>query len=294
MRDIQKVLVIGATGMLGNPVTRALVREGYSVRALVRGRRALLPDAVEQVEGDLFDSTALARAFAGRDAVYLNLAIQPSQTEHDRLAEREGLAAILAAARLAQVARVVSISPLVKAYQGTHGFDWWVFRVKQAAEAAIMASGLPYTMFRASSFFENLEAGMRRGDNISVAGDALYPQWYLSAREYGQMVAEALRRPGSAGRVYVAQGPEALTPRELAERYVAARRPTPLKVQRVPLGMLTFVGTFSRPVRFAAKLLSAMNRYHERFEAQTTWAELGPATTTVETYARARAATVAR
>lgn len=289
MREIEKVLVIGGAGMLGTPVTRALVQAGLSVRALVRRRSAQLPGAVEQVEGDLFDATALARAFAGQDAVYLNLAIQPTESESDRLTEREGLTAILAAARVAQVARVVAISPLVKAYQGTGDFDWWVFRVKQAAESAIMASGLPYTIFRASSFFENLEGGMRRGDNISVAGDALYPQWYLSADDYGRMVAEAMRRPDSAGRVYVAQGPEAMTPHELAERYVAARAPARLKVQKVPLGILSFVGTFSRPIGFTAKLLGAMNRYHERFEAQATWAELGRPTTTVEAFARAQA-----
>lgn len=286
MNPIRKVLVIGATGMLGLPVTRALVAAGFEVSALVRGDGKGLPAGVRAVRGDVFDAASVSAALAGQDAVYLNLAIQPAERESDRLTEREGLGVILDAARAAGTRRVVALSPLAKDMEGRDGFSWWVFREKQRAEKAIVESGIAYTVFRASSFFENLRGGMRRGGAINVAGEALHPMWYLAGDDYGRMVAKALALPASENRVYVAQGPEALRPDALARRFIAAYTKEPLALKAAPLWILKAVGWFSRPMAFTATLLDALNRYPETFLAQSTWDELGRPETTVEDYAR--------
>ncbi len=286
MSTLQKILVVGGTGMLGLPVTRALVAAGYDVSALVRSASARLPEGVRALVGDVFDAASVTAALAGQDALYLNLAIQPSERESDRLTEREGLAVLLGAARAAKLQRVAALTPLVKAMEGRDGFAWWVFREKQKAEQAILDSGVPYTLFRASTFYENLSGGMRRGNAINLAGKARHPMWYLAGDDYGRMVARALALPTSANKVYVAQGPEALLPAQIAARFVAAYPKEPLKVQAAPLAALQVAGWFSRPMRFVAKQLDAMNRYPEQFAAQSTWDELGAPTLTVEQYAR--------
>ena len=64
----RRVLVTGATGLLGSHVTERLTVEGNDVRALVRlGSRTDFLDAlgVEIVRGDLTDATACASAVAG-------------------------------------------------------------------------------------------------------------------------------------------------------------------------------------------------------------------------------------
>lgn len=54
-------LVTGATGFIGGKLVRALQREGYAVRALVRdARRAAGLDGVELFEGDLLEPDSLA------------------------------------------------------------------------------------------------------------------------------------------------------------------------------------------------------------------------------------------
>jgi uncharacterized protein YbjT (DUF2867 family) len=285
MQAIKKVLVVGGTGMLGLPVTRALVAAGFEVSALVRGDAARLPKGVRAVTGDVFDPGSVSAALDGQDAMYLNLAIQPTERETDRLTEREGLRVLLDAAIAKKLRRVVALSPLVKDMEGRDGFSWWVFREKQNAERAIMESGVPYTVFRASSFFENLRGGMRRGSAINVAGKAIHPMWFLGGDDYGRMVARALALPSSENRVYYAQGPEALRPDELAKRFIAATTKEQLKLQAAPIGILKLVGWFSRPMGFTATLLDAMNRYPESFEAQATWDELGAPRTSVEDFA---------
>ena len=68
-----KTVITGATGLLGGNLAVELARQGHEVRATRRGksRAAHLADVpIEWVEGDLGDEDALARAFAGADAVF--------------------------------------------------------------------------------------------------------------------------------------------------------------------------------------------------------------------------------
>jgi dihydroflavonol-4-reductase len=68
-----KALVTGATGFVGAAVARALIKEGWEVRALARrgsDRRNVQQLKLEVVEGDLHDSTSLDRAVAGCEAVF--------------------------------------------------------------------------------------------------------------------------------------------------------------------------------------------------------------------------------
>lgn len=284
--ELRKILVIGGTGMIGLPVTRALATEGFEVTALVHGKGDGLPQGVRAVRGSILDAAEVERAMAGQQAVYLNVSTRPSDREKDRLPEREGVQIALDAAKKAGVRRVLLLTALMKDYQGTAGFDWWVLRVKQEAERAVRESGVPFTIFQASSFFENLETSMRQGSKINVAGTSKHAMWYVAAADYARMVVAALRSPTSNGRTYVVQGPEALRADEVAARYVKAHKKEALSVAKAPLGLLKFLGLFSRDIAFASRIIEALNEYPERFGAESTWAELGKPTTTVETFAQ--------
>lgn len=67
-----KILVTGATGLLGNNVVRHLLDKGHAVRVLVRGNsddRPLTDLDVEIVPGDIRDLDAVANAVADTNAV---------------------------------------------------------------------------------------------------------------------------------------------------------------------------------------------------------------------------------
>jgi len=63
----RRVLVTGASGLLGQHLVRQLLESGYRVRALVRPRRqeAILPDGVELVTGDIRSAIDVSTAVAG-------------------------------------------------------------------------------------------------------------------------------------------------------------------------------------------------------------------------------------
>ena len=77
----KRVLVTGAGGFIGSHLTEELVRQGHSVRVLVRyngrddrGSLADLPaeiqSAIEVDRGDLKDPGAVRKAVAGREWVF--------------------------------------------------------------------------------------------------------------------------------------------------------------------------------------------------------------------------------
>jgi dihydroflavonol-4-reductase len=111
-----KALVTGATGFVGSAVARALLHEGWQVRALARkgsDRRNLQGLMLEVVEGDLTDSGSLDEAVAGCDALFhvaADYRLGAPDPEHLYKTNVEGTRNILGACRKGGVARVVYTS----------------------------------------------------------------------------------------------------------------------------------------------------------------------------------------
>jgi dihydroflavonol-4-reductase len=114
-----KVLVTGATGVVGSNLVRALIAAGHKVRVLARPSsdlRSLRGLPIELVEGDVLAADTLAPAVKGRSVVYHAAAVFSywgmSPAQQTELAER-GTRNVLVAAHGARVARVVVTSSSV-------------------------------------------------------------------------------------------------------------------------------------------------------------------------------------
>ena len=111
-----RILVSGATGVLGRPVVRRLVASGHTVRGLSRSaaNAALLRQlGAEPIAADLFDVVSLRAALQDCDAVlHLATKIPPTSragrlsawAENDRI-RREGTRALVTAALASQTVR---------------------------------------------------------------------------------------------------------------------------------------------------------------------------------------------
>lgn len=279
---IERIAMIGATGTLGRPVAGALMDAGYQVTAVTRHpAKAAALGVTSVAEGDVFDAASLRSAFAGADAVYINLSISPDEKPTDRHAETHGLRNIIEAAKANRVRRLAMVSSLVKDYQGHDGFDWWAFDVKHQAVRLLRESGIPSTVFRPSSFFENFLPHGRSGNRILLPGKSKHPMWFIAGSDYGKQVARSFAIEGDEHRSFPVQGPEPFTYGEAARVFAENYPHQQLEVKHPPMLLLYALGLFSRKYDYAAKIVEALNEYPERFISQETWDELGKPTTTL-------------
>ncbi len=282
---MKKVLVIGSTGLLGKPTTQQLIRYGHDVSLLARNpekTRKLFPHNSLEL-GDVFDQESLESAFEGKDIIYCNLSVAQGSRNKDLQPEREGIQNILAAAKKTKAKRIAYLSSLIQNYQGMNGFDWWAFRIKKDAIKAIKLSEIPYTIFYPSTFMETF-LNLIRGKNLFLVSGSVASMWLIAAEDYGRQVAMALELPGDQ-QEYVVQGLEPFTWDEAARTIIENYPRKKLRIRVAPIGLVKFLGNFNHKIRYGTNILTALNHYPEKFESESTWAQLGKPTITLKAFA---------
>lgn len=285
---MKKVLVIGATGMLGEPVTRELLAYGYPVTVFTTN-----PDKAKQkfggvaaVQGNLNDLDSLRRAMQGQDAVYLNLSITSKDKPGQWNAENGGMENAVKVAKELSTPRLVYLSSLLMNYQPPGRPRWWVFEEKQAAAKKLKTSGVPYFIFYPSSFMDTLASMALRDKRLAVAGESKVPMYFIAASDYGKMVAKALEQNTPTSREYVVQGRQAYTMdqavKTFAENYPKAKLP----VMKLPFAAMRVLALFNPEARFGVGFMEALNNSPEPFQGTDTWRELGEPKQTLENFAR--------
>lgn len=272
---MKKIAVIGASGMLGWPVAKALADAGFEVTALIRSSKNIKPyPNLNWVEGDLRNPESLQKLLTGKDAVHLNLSVKQTEKETDWHAEEQGLENVLQIAQAVNIKRVTYLSSLIMNYQGTNNFDWWVFRLKQKAVAQIKNSGLQAAIFYPSTFMETLVHQYKAGPFMLLAGESKHKQYFIAATDYAQQVVQSYKLSLTGTQDYVVQGPTAYTTDE-AVAIFKQNTSANLFTLRAPLGLIRFYGRFFQRMNYGFHILEALNNYPEKFEAKKTWQQLG-------------------
>lgn len=259
-------LVTGASGFIGQAVTRRLLAAGEPVRVLVRSRErfaALGIEGVEVVEGDITDAEAVTRAVRGVESVY---AIAGTFREPDLPDDRyrainvEGVRHVLEAARRHGVRRVVHCSTV-----GIHGD---VRGSPVSEDAPVVPEGI-YEVTKAEGDRLALEYGRRGEPEVVVVrpapvygpgdlrllkmfrmarknpivmvgpGTARYHMIYID--DLAEVFLRAGRTEGVSGEAFLAAGPEAPSLQDLfllLARLLGNEDPRLLRLPAWPMLML--------------------------------------------------------
>jgi len=285
---MRNVLVIGGHGMLGRPVVRRLVQEGFTVRAMARSvekAQKLLPASVEVVKGDLENVDSIRKAATSMDIIYMNL--ETPNPKAPFKPDLDGPKNVVKALKDRPEVMLVKIAhhPLVD----TQG--WWPNNdLKLEGEKVIRESGHPYLFFHPTWFMETLNL-FKQGNKASLFGRKWNPLYFVAGDDYGRIVAAAFKNPAIQNRTFVVQGLEALDFEQAVKRFFAAEldkgyidKKRSLQVLHIPMLIPWMLAPF-------VPLMKDMHRLHrmaqmnvEEFVSKDTWSELGKPQMKVEDY----------
>lgn len=284
---MKKILIIGSTGLLGKPVTNALLATDFEITLLVRNKKLaenLFPKA-KIIEGNLKNRADIEKAMQNQDTLFLSLSVKQTEKESDFHTENEGLDLIVDVAKSLKISRIVYLSSLAHLYQGMNGFDWWVFRIKQKAIRKIKESGIAYTIFYPSVFMESIFYQSKQGSMIALGGKSEYPMYYVAAQDYARQVVNSFRVLTNESKDFVVQGLEAFTQYEAAKLFIKYYKKEKLRTMTAPMFVMKMMGFLSQKFDYGYHIVEALNKYPEKFEAQETWDLLGKPSISLKDFA---------
>ncbi|XXT22604.1 SDR family oxidoreductase [Sorangium sp. So ce429] len=203
-----KIVVIGGTGLIGTKLVRRLRQQGHEVVA------ASPATGVNSLTGE-----GLAEALAGAEVV-VDVANSPSFEDKTVLDffEISGRN-LLAAEAAAGVKHHVALSVVGTDRMLGSGY----FRAKMAQEALIEASGIPYTILRATQFFEFM-GGIARSsagaEQVRLSPAMVQP---IASEDVADALADVTLGAPMNGTLEVA-GPERRPLAELVRGYLSANK----------------------------------------------------------------------
>lgn len=272
---MSNVLVVGASGQLGTAIVDQLVKNGVDCVALLRPSSRFDLEAHSQVKvvyGDLSDLHSLCLACKGITHVIATAsAIVPRKGDRFGKDEVEYYRNLIKACKQNLVDHIIYISAF------TSNYDYLVpeFRIKREIEEIILASELPYTIFRVAPFMDiyyavigsdlaingvknptllrgfwltNLYTKLTCGI-IEKYGIALLPgngrtcHSFICVEDVAKFAVKATMLPSSMNRIIELGGPEAVSWLDVVNIY-ADVLDKKIKVVNVPGMLLTFFEKF--------------------------------------------------
>ena len=230
-----KILVVGGTGTVGSEVVRQLMGRGEQVHVLTRSpeHASRLPKGVKGVIGDLLDPSTLG-VFNGMEAVFLLNPVSTTETF-------EGIIGVNGA-RDGGAKRIVylSVHNLDRAPHLPH------FGGKIAVEAAVMKSGMEWTILRPNNFYQNdiwfKDVMLQHGVYPQPIGNAGVSR--VDVRDIGEVAVAALTTGGHDKKIYNLVGPEVVTGESTAADWSRA---------------------FGKPIRYAGDDLDAWEAQNREY-----------------------------
>ncbi|WP_369189186.1 SDR family oxidoreductase [Streptomyces sp. R08] len=206
------IVVTGATGNIGRPLTRALAEAGQEVTAVSR-HTATVPDGVRHVVADLAQPASLTPALTGAKALFLLLSGDLHSPDSNPVD-------IIRAADTAGVRRIVLLST-----QGVSTRPFGATRIAmRTLEDVLRNSTLEWTILRPGGFASNALwwSESVRAQRVVAApfGDVGVP--IIDPTDIAEVAAAGLLTDQHTGATYELTGPEVITPRAQTDAIATA------------------------------------------------------------------------
>ncbi len=240
----KRILITGATGLVGRSLVGRLLRSGWRVRGLTRSpkhAKELETVGCRAVIGDIRDDRAVDHAVSRvHTLIHLAAILRPWRNLTYESITAEGTQRMVLAAKRAGVERFIYVSALGVSSGDGHPY----MAAKWRAEEAVRASGLDYTIFRPSYLYGRDGAFLRLLEQLSVVpvipviGPGRQKLQMLWVEDLADCIVISLGYSPSSGKTYEIGGPEALEFRQILDLVCLAKGKRPRPKLSVPYALV--------------------------------------------------------
>jgi len=209
-----KIVVIGGTGLIGSKLINLLTKKGHEAIAASpsKGVNTLTGDGLKEVLKGANVVVDVANSPSFEDKAVLEFFEKSSKN-------------ILSAAKNAKISHYVALSIVGVDLLSENGY----FRAKVAQEKLITSSQIPYTIVRATQFFEFLESiaqASTTGQTVHLPSAFLQP---IAAEDVAAALFEVVLDKPLNGIIEIA-GPERFRITDIVKKYLKAAKDSRLVV----------------------------------------------------------------
>jgi uncharacterized protein YbjT (DUF2867 family) len=215
--------ITGITGKVGGTLARKLLEAGQPVRAVVRDAakgQAWADKGCEVAIAEMEDGEALAKAFAGSEAVFI---LPPSEfdPEPGYPEAQKVIDAVVTALKTARPARVLCLSTI-----GADASENNLLTQRTMMEEALSALSIPLTILRPGWFLENSLWDVASARDEGVMRSFLTPAdrtvAMVATEDIGRIAAELIQQEWTGKRIAELEGPARVSPNDLAKAFADA------------------------------------------------------------------------
>jgi uncharacterized protein YbjT (DUF2867 family) len=239
------LLIIGGTGTLGRQIVLQALTKGYQVRCLVRNFRKasfLKEWGVELVYGDLTRPETIPPCLKGITAIIDASTSRADELDSLKKVDWDGKLYLIEAAKAANIQKFIFFSA-----QNVEQFENIpLMKLKNEMEVKLKESGIPYTIFRLTGFYQGLieqyAIPILESLPIWVTNENTYIS-YMDTQDIAKFCLRALQIPQTTNQTFLLGGSRAWVSSEiinLCEQLAGQQA----KVKRIPLFFLKFVSRF--------------------------------------------------
>ena len=278
------ILVVGATGSLGQSITRSLLARGADVRILVRQDSAWEPlkDAGAQVSiGDLKSRETLEAACEGVDVVITtaNSALRGG-ADNVVSVDIEGNRNLIDAACHSKVQQFVFVSALGV----TSDSPVPLFRAKALTEVYLREKRLPYTILAPDAFmdvwFPMVVGPALSGHPVTLIGQGRRRHSFIAAADVAAFATASVGRAEAMNAHLSLGGPEAVSWRDVIATFAR------ILDREIPIVTLAAGQKLPGLPEIVAELMAGLDTYDSVIPMTETATRFGVTPTSVDAFAR--------
>lgn len=246
-----RLLIVGATGVLGSAAAKHFLKKGLHVKCFVRSKEKAMELASaggELVVGNLTNEASIVNACKNVDVVIASahsmLGKGKNKSEH---VDDAGHKSLVKAAAEAKVKQFIYAS--IDGVAANHPIDF--FRTKYAIEQRLINSGLNYTILRLPAFMEwhvhrLLGKSIIDKGKVTILGKGENPTNFIAVDDIVQALNIIVSNEAYYNKIINLAGPENISRNEIASIYGRLANKPP-KVGHLPVGALKVLSAIINP-----------------------------------------------